>query len=119
MLGFCSATSWQHYKNKHCDGSSVILCSENFQLPKDCDHNVDKLGAHMKPLFGPTWRYLLYEEARGGILAALLYWSFSILQFDVLSFLGETLLHYLQIVVVEFFLQSHWYTSFFGKSHEP
>ncbi len=53
------------------------------------------------------------------ILATLLYWSFSTLQFDVLSFLGEALLHYLQIVVVEFFLQSHWYTSFFGKSHEP
>ncbi len=65
MLGFYSATSWQHYKNKHCDGNSVILCFENFQLPKDCDDNVDKLGAHMKPLFCPTWRYLLYEEARG------------------------------------------------------
>jgi len=73
----------------------------------------------MKPLFGPTWRELLYEEAMGVILATLLYWSSSTLQFDVLSFLGEALLHYLQIVIVEFLLQFHWCTSFFGKSHEP
>ncbi len=70
MLGLCSVASWQHYKNKHYDGGSVIPCFENFQLPKDCDHNDDKLGSHMKPLFGPTWRELLYEEARGGDLGS-------------------------------------------------
>ncbi len=73
----------------------------------------------MKPLFGPTWRKFLYEEAKGVILVALLYWSSAALQFDVLRFLAKTLFHCLQIVVVEISLQSHWYTSFFGKSHEP
>jgi hypothetical protein len=75
MLGFCSTVSWQHCKNNHYDGGSVIPCFESFRLPKDCDHNVDKLGAHMKPMFGPTWRELLYEEARGVILVTLLYRS--------------------------------------------
>ncbi len=68
MLGFHSTTSWQH-----CDGGSVIPCFEKFQLLEDCDHNVDKLGAHMMPLFGPTWWELLYEEAREVIMVALLY----------------------------------------------
>jgi hypothetical protein len=76
MLRFHLVASWQHCKNKHCDGGSVIPCLESFQLPEDCEHNVDKLGAHMKPLFGPTWMELLYEEARGVILVALLYWFF-------------------------------------------
>jgi hypothetical protein len=52
---------------------SFLALKLSFQLPKDCDHDVDKLGAHMKPFFGPTWRKLLYEEARGAILAILLY----------------------------------------------
>jgi hypothetical protein len=52
---------------------SVIPCFESFQLQKDCDHNVDKLGAHMKPLFGLIWREFLYDEARGMIMATLLY----------------------------------------------
>ncbi len=95
MLGLCSFASWQHYKNKHYDGGSVIPCFENFQLLEDCDHNVDKLGAHMKPLFGPTWRELLYKEAKGVILATLLYWSSIVLQFNVLNFLAKTLFHYL------------------------
>ncbi len=73
MLGFYSTASWQHYKNKHYDGGSAIPCFESFQLLKDCDHNVDKLGAHMKPMFGPTWRELFYEEDREVILATLLY----------------------------------------------
>jgi hypothetical protein len=34
----------------------------------------------MKTLFGPTWRELIYEEARGVILANLLYWSSAPLQ---------------------------------------
>jgi hypothetical protein len=119
MLGFHLAASWQHYKNKHYDGGSVIPCFESFQLSKDCDHNVDKLGAHMKPMFCPTWREFLYEEARGVILVALLYWSFTILQFFMLNFLGHALSHYLHIVVIEIPLQSHWYMNFFGKSHEP
>jgi hypothetical protein len=75
-LGFHLATSWQHCKNKHYDDGSVIPCFGSFQLLEDCDHNVDKLGAHMKPLFGPTWRELLYEESKGVILVAVLYWSF-------------------------------------------
>jgi hypothetical protein len=79
MLGFCSIASWQHYKNKHCDGGNVIPCFENFQLLEDGDHNVDKLGAHMKPRFDPTWKELLYEEGKGVILVALLYWSFAAL----------------------------------------
>ncbi|KAH8971790.1 hypothetical protein BDL97_02G160700 [Sphagnum fallax] len=36
------------------------------QLTEDCDHSVDKLGTHMKPVFGPTWREALCEEARVG-----------------------------------------------------
>jgi hypothetical protein len=73
ILGLCSITSWQHCKNKHYDGGSAIPCFESFQLLEDFDHNVDKLGAHMKPMFGPTWRELLYEEVREVILATLLY----------------------------------------------
>jgi hypothetical protein len=73
----------------------------------------------MKPLFGLIWREFLYEEARGVIMATLLYWSFAALQFVVLSFLGETFSHYLQIVVVEISLQLHWYMNLFEKSHEP
>jgi hypothetical protein len=41
------------------------------------------------------------------------------LQFDVLSFLGKTLFHYLQIVVVKISLQFHWYMNLFRKSNEP
>jgi hypothetical protein len=114
MLEFRSTTSWQH-----CDGGSVIPCFYSFQLPQDYDHNVDKLGAHMKPLFGPIWRDFLYEEARGVIMAILLYWSSTTLQFVVLKFSSEIFFHYLQIVVVEISLQCHWYMSLFGKSHEP
>ncbi len=73
----------------------------------------------MKPMFGPTWRELLYEEAKGVILVALLYWSFIALHFTMLGFLGEAFFHYLQIVVVDISLQFHWYMSFFRKSHEP
>ncbi len=114
MLGFRSTTSWQH-----CDGGSVIPCFESFQLPEDYDHNVDKLGAHMKPLFGPIWKELLYDEAKGVIMVAMLYWSSVILQFNLLNFWGESLSHYLQIIVVEISLKFHWYMSLFGKSHEP
>jgi hypothetical protein len=54
--------------------SWVVLCyvvwprteDSVVQLTEDCDHSVDKLGTHMKPLFGPTWREVLCEEARVG-----------------------------------------------------
>jgi len=62
---------------------SFLALKLSFQLPKDCDHDVDKLGAHMKPFFGPTWRKLLYEEARGGDLGNPIIWSFAALQFIV------------------------------------
>ncbi len=75
MLGFHLTTSWQHCNNKYYNGGNVIPWFESFQLPEDYDRNVDKLGAHMKPLFGPTWRELLYEEARGVIMATLLYYN--------------------------------------------
>jgi hypothetical protein len=114
MLRIRSTTSWQH-----CDGSSVIPYFESFQLLEDCDHNVDKLGAHMKPLFDPIWREFIYDEAKGVIMVALLYWSSVILQFNLLGFLGESFSHYLQIVGVEISLQFHWYINLFGKSHEP
>jgi hypothetical protein len=55
----------------------------------------------MKPMFGPIWRELFYEEARGVILVALLYWSSIVLQFIMLGFLGQAYSHYLQIVVVD------------------
>jgi len=66
MSGFRSTASWQHCKNKHYDGGNVIPCFESFQLVEDCDHNVDKLGAPMKPMFGPTWRDLFYMKKVGG-----------------------------------------------------
>jgi hypothetical protein len=53
------------------------------------------------------------------IMVAMLYWSSVILQFNLLNFWGESLSHYLQIIVVEISLKFHWYMSLFGKSHEP
>jgi hypothetical protein len=42
----------------------VLLCRSIFQF---------QLSAQMKPLFGPIWNEFLYEEARGVIMATLLY----------------------------------------------
>jgi hypothetical protein len=120
MLGFHLTASWQHCKNKHYNGGNVIPWFESFQLLKNCDHNVDKLGAHMKPLFGPTWRELLYEEVRGVILVPyytiLVLCSFTICYVELLR--SNIISLPSNCCCGDFFTISLVY-EFFGKSHEP
>lgn len=57
---------------KHCQCNCCILESlgvagdKVVQLPVDSDHSVEKLGNHVRPVIGTTWKETLCNENKVG-----------------------------------------------------